>query len=91
MIQYARKIKVIKHRRKPSDGQSPSDQSEEKKNNSSKDTAPQDTDSELGRDRNSNKSQLDKQPNKGTLILDATVAPLHIAYPTDAGLLNHAR
>lgn len=30
-------------------------------------------------------------PNKGTLALDATVGPLHIAFPTDCGLLNHAR
>jgi IS5 family transposase len=29
--------------------------------------------------------------NKGTLAVDATVGPLHIAYPTDSGLLNHAR
>ena len=29
--------------------------------------------------------------NKGTVAVDATVGPLHIAYPTDAGLLNHAR
>lgn len=29
--------------------------------------------------------------NKGTVAVDATVSPLHIAYPTDAGLLNHAR
>jgi hypothetical protein len=29
--------------------------------------------------------------NRGTMIVDATVAPLHIAFPTDSGLLNHAR
>jgi len=29
--------------------------------------------------------------NKGTLILDATVAPSDIAYPTDVGLLDKAR
>jgi hypothetical protein len=31
------------------------------------------------------------QTNKGTFAVDATVGPLHIAYPTDSGLLNHAR
>lgn len=29
--------------------------------------------------------------NRGTLILDATCCPADIRYPTDAGLLNHAR
>ena len=34
----------------------------------------------------------DQQPkNKGTLILDATCAPQHIAYPQDINLLNEAR
>ncbi|HKK74273.1 MAG TPA: transposase [Saprospiraceae bacterium] len=28
--------------------------------------------------------------NRGTMIVDATVAPLHLAFPTDSGLLNHA-
>ena len=28
---------------------------------------------------------------KGTVAVDASVSPLHIAYPTDASLLNHAR
>lgn len=30
-------------------------------------------------------------PNKGTLILDATCAPQHIAFPQDINLLNEAR
>lgn len=30
-------------------------------------------------------------PNRGTMILDATCCPADIHYPTDAGLLNHAR
>ena len=33
----------------------------------------------------------EEQPNKGTLILDATCAPADIAYPTDVNLLNEAR
>lgn len=32
-----------------------------------------------------------KSENRGTLILDATCCPADIHYPTDAGLLNHAR
>jgi len=31
------------------------------------------------------------KPNQGTLILDATCAPVDISYPTDLGLLNDAR
>lgn len=33
----------------------------------------------------------DSQVNRGTLMLDATCAPADIKYPTDLGLLNHAR
>jgi hypothetical protein len=32
-----------------------------------------------------------EEVKKGTLAVDATVSPLHIAYPTDSALLNHAR
>jgi hypothetical protein len=32
-----------------------------------------------------------KEPNKGTMILDATVAPADIRYPTDLSLLNECR
>ena len=31
------------------------------------------------------------RPNKGTMLLDATCYPADIKYPTDIGLLNHAR
>jgi len=33
----------------------------------------------------------DEKPNKGTMLLDATCFPADIKYPTDIGLLNHAR
>ena len=33
----------------------------------------------------------DETPNKGTMLLDATCYPADIKYPTDIGLLNHAR
>jgi hypothetical protein len=33
----------------------------------------------------------DKESNKGTMILDATVAPADIRYPTDLSLLNECR
>jgi len=33
----------------------------------------------------------DEKPNKGAMLLDATCYPADIKYPTDIGLLNHAR
>ena len=33
----------------------------------------------------------EESENRGTLILDATCCPADIHYPTDVGLLNHAR
>lgn len=41
-------------------------------------------------DQPASKSQPLK-PNQGSLLLDATCAPANISYPTDTGLLNHAR
>ncbi len=44
---------------------------------------------------NSNDANPPKEPevseNKGTIIIDATCAPSHIAYPQDINLLNEAR
>jgi hypothetical protein len=36
-------------------------------------------------------SELEESNNKGVLILDATVAPSDIRYPTDLGILNECR
>ncbi|WP_144028461.1 hypothetical protein [Paenibacillus ferrarius] len=36
-------------------------------------------------------AKVEEVTNKGTLMLDATCAPADIKYPTDLGLLNHAR
>ena len=38
-----------------------------------------------------NDNETSETPNKGTLLLDATCCPSDIHYPTDIGLLNHAR
>ena len=79
MIKQARKLKAIKNRRKPSDGTPPPGLSEEVEEKETSQTEEKATDK--------------KQPprNQGTLLLDATVAPLHIAYPTDSRLLSQAR
>ena len=36
-------------------------------------------------------NEMDETSNKGTILLDATCCPSDIHYPTDLGLLNHAR
>ena len=40
---------------------------------------------------NADSGNGDKKANKGTMLLDATCYPADIKYPTDIGLLNHAR
>jgi transposase, IS5 family len=43
------------------------------------------------REQTGNDKQENTKPNAGTLMLDASVAPADIAYPTDLNLLNDAR
>lgn len=51
--------------------------------------SPQDSSSES--EEMSDGGQEKLKPNQGTLLLDATCAPTNISFPTDTGLLNHAR
>ena len=44
-----------------------------------------------GEGRNHEKNQSDGEKNSGTLMLDATCAPQHIAFPQDINLLNSSR
>ena len=44
-----------------------------------------------GDDSPNNSQKTDEQPNRGTLILDATCAPADIAFPTDLELCDRAR
>jgi DNA-binding ferritin-like protein len=44
-----------------------------------------------GDGNNSGAGESDANKNKGTMLLDATCHPADIKYPTDTGLLNHAR
>ncbi len=44
-----------------------------------------------GNGRNENASLESEEPNKGTLTIDATCAPVNIRYPQDISLLNEAR
>ncbi len=54
------------------------------KTNTSKETSPGADDSQKGKDD-------PEPPHRGKLLLDATVAPADIKYPTDLDLLNEAR
>ena len=78
MIRQARDLKVIKHRRNPSD---------DGKNEEQQQQGPEGGAEQSGTESN-NKEQVE---NRGTLMVDATVAPLHIAFPTDTRLLSEGR
>lgn len=91
MMSQAVRLKTIKHRRKSSDGYAPV---EAEPVNTEVPTAGQ-------LDQSANEQQLatevsaatDVAPirNRGTVSLDATVAPVHIVYPTDSHLLADCR
>lgn len=94
LLEQAHQLKAIKHRKLPvkhqssdntndSDDENPAHQTPEKENSSTSSTEPQAESVE--------KEEIKELPNRGTLKLDATVAPQDIAYPTDTALLNHAR
>jgi hypothetical protein len=44
-----------------------------------------------GQEEEKEKEKEEEPPNQGKLLLDATVAPADIRYPTDFNLLNQAR
>lgn len=60
------------------------------KGRSSKEEPPEDDDNEPSA-ASGGSSDEDQRPHQGKLILDATVAPQAIRYPTDLSLLNEAR
>jgi len=49
------------------------------------------TDGDEGSEKDQSAPPPDDSQNEGTLMLDATVAPADIRYPTDLGLLNECR
>jgi IS5 family transposase len=80
LIGQARRLKVIKHRDKGKDEAGP--------------TSPPDGSEAATKDSGEQESKANKDAspgNQGTLLLDATVGPLHIAFPTDTRLLSEAR
>jgi hypothetical protein len=94
LIKQAQELRLIKHRRKPAKQQDQDDQGPQEKGPQA-DLQPGTSQIEPKKD-SADKSSNDQvacqaDSNRGTMIVDATVAPLHIAFPTDSGLLNHAR
>lgn len=76
VLEQAVRLRAIKHRAKP----------QQKKG--------QDADKDEPQQREQAEQEAPCQeatPNKGTLKLDATVAPQHIGYPTDSRLLHEGR
>jgi hypothetical protein len=79
VINQARILKVVKHRRRPGDGKPPED-------------PPQSPEKEQAADQEKPEAPQPEEPsNRGTLMVDATVSPVNIAYPTDTRLLAEAR
>jgi hypothetical protein len=94
LIKQAQELRLIKHRRQPAKQQDRDDQGPQEKGPQA-DLQPGTSHREPKKD-SADKSSNDQvacqaDSNRGTMIVDATVAPLHIAFPTDSGLLNHAR
>ncbi|HKK73865.1 MAG TPA: transposase [Saprospiraceae bacterium] len=79
IVKQARELKVVKHRRRPKDGKPP------KNKGGSSSTQTEKPAEDTKKDGSS------EEDNRGTLMVDATVAPVDMAYPMDAKLLAQAR
>ena len=86
LIEQAVRVKAIKHRQRPSDKRPPSAPPTQTSAGE-----PQAADSEASEDSASEVQASSAVRNRGTLIVDATVAPVRIAYPTDTRLLSECR
>ena len=80
LLRQAHRLKAIKHRAKPGSGSGPrQDPPAEPLKDDQEQVEPE------------TRASTHEPPNRGTLKLDATVAPQHIGYPTDTRLLHEAR
>jgi len=80
VLGQARRLQAIQHRAKPGKKKRPDDQDE----------APGPKQQQVEK-KEEQQAEEPVVPNKGTLKMDATVAPQHIGYPTDTRLLHEAR
>ena len=87
LLKHARNLRAIRHRAKPVDkNQGECDASGEDRSENSSGDSSQDNPHQGGET-----DQESALRNRGTLKLDATVAPQHVGYPTDTRLLNQGR
>lgn len=82
VLKQAKHLQAIKHRAQPQRRSSQQDNQDGSDGNSG---------TTAKADHSMAKTTTDDVPHRGRLKLDATVAPQHIGYPTDTGLLNNAR
>jgi IS5 family transposase len=89
LLKEASRVKAIKHRQRSSDKTPPTLPTPLQEKPESKPLEV--TDSESGKAGPTKVECTPSLRNRGTLIVDATVAPSHIAYPTDTRLLSECR
>lgn len=80
VLKQAQRLRAIKHRAKP-----------RKKSSKGKEGGDGGPEAEPENEAVQNEQPAEEARNKGTLKVDATVAPQHIGYPTDTRLLQEAR
>ncbi|MCP4934339.1 MAG: IS5 family transposase, partial [bacterium] len=80
LLLHARSLRVIKHRARP-----------QRKKDAPSDEPPGDSSAQPEDEPSSQPPKQERPPNKGTLKVDATVAPQHIGYPLDTRLLHESR
>ena len=86
LIEQAVRVKALKHRQRPSDKTPPSEPPAKEEVEQA-----QASENELPAAPSETVSASPEVRNRGTLIVDATVAPVRIAYPTDTRLLSDSR
>jgi len=86
LLKQARQLRAIKHRAKPK--KKDADQGGKKPSGLNQSGQRPVGESQTGSDKDRHE---DEASNKGTLKMDATVAPQHIGYPTDTRLLHEGR
>jgi len=86
LLKQARQLRAIKHRAKPKKKGADQGGNQPSGPNQAGQKPVEKSQTMVDKDRGE-----DEVPNKGTLKMDATVAPQHIGYPTDTRLLHEAR
>lgn len=94
LIRQAQELRLVKHRRKPAKpkgGDDPGSSDTKGPQSIEQRTSTDHQEADTSAESSDNQVSCQSDANRGTMLVDATVAPLHIAFPTDSGLLNHAR